>query len=101
MVAPLLANSFEHTAVTVGSRSVQVLGENKARVSALFINDSDDIIYLRFGATAVVNEGIRINGFGGSYELTIQSGTMIPDVVNAVSAESNLNLLILERSNVK
>lgn len=101
MSAPLLANSFEHTAVKVGGRSQEVLAANPARVSALFINDSSNVMYLKFGATAVFNEGIRINGFGGSYELTIQSGTMIPDAVNAVCAFSNLNLLILERSNVK
>ena len=102
MAAPLLANSFEHTAVEVPEKSIEVLAANSARVSVLFINDSDTIIYLKFRAAAAANEGIRLNGFGGSYELTIQSGTMIPDAVNAVTAEGNLkNLLILERSNVK
>ncbi len=98
---PLLANSFEHTAVTVSGKSVEVLAASPSRVSALFVNDGSSVIYLKFGATAVVNEGIRLNGFGGSYELTIQSGTMIPDVVNAVSIMGRNNLLILERLNVK
>ena len=99
---PLLANSFEHTAVTVSGKSVEVLAASPSRVSALFVNDSETIIYLKFGATAVVNEGIRLNGFGGSYELTIQSGTMIPNEVNAISVEDGRNnLLILERLNVK
>lgn len=100
--APLLANEHEHTAVSVRGRSGQVLAENKARVSALFINDSGSVIYMKFGEDAVFGEGIRINGDGGSYELTIQSGTMIVDAVNAICTEGGTNkLLILERSNVK
>ena len=99
---PLIANSFEHTEIIVPEKSIEVLAANPSRVSALFINDSEAIMYLKFGATAQLNEGIRLNGFGGSYELTIQSGTMIQDEVNAVSAKQCLNgLMILERSNVK
>ena len=101
MSAPLLANSFEHTKVTVTSTSIEALAANPVRVSALFINDSGASIYLKFGATAVINEGIRLNGFGGSYELTIQSGTMITDAVNAVGAAGSLALLVLERSNTR
>ena len=99
---PRLADSFEHTAVNVSGKSVEVLAANPARKSALFVNDSEVIMYLKFSATAVLNEGIRLNGFGGSYELTIQSGTMIVGEVNAIStSDGRHNLTILERSNPK
>ncbi len=46
-----------HTAVTVGATSVVALAANADRSYVKFYNDSDAVIYLKFGATAVANEG--------------------------------------------
>lgn len=46
-----------------------VLSPNRNRAYALLINDSDTVIYLMKGKTAVANQGIRLNAEGGSYEI--------------------------------
>jgi len=56
--------------VDVTTTSAIILASNTKRKYALLVNDSDTIIYLGIGATAVVNRGIRLNSSGGSYEIT-------------------------------
>jgi len=57
-------------AVNVDSSGVQVLPPNEQRTYALFINDSDTVIYLACGPGLSLNSGIRLNPSGGSYEMT-------------------------------
>lgn len=71
-----------HTARNVQGNTV-VLTENENRVYALFINDSDTTVYLNLGAAAAVNEGIRLNANGGSYEMSGQAGNLYTGAVNA------------------
>ena len=59
-----------HSAVTVGSSSTAALAANAHRKSALFINDSDETIYLSLGGTAAANTGVRLNSAGGSFEMS-------------------------------
>lgn len=56
---------------TVGATSTKLLPDNPRRISATFINDSDETIYLKIGTDAVSNEGIRLNSSGGSYEISL------------------------------
>ena len=58
-----------NTGVDVGVASTQILAYNGARKYAAIVNDSDTAIYLAIDAAAVVNQGIRINANGGSYEI--------------------------------
>lgn len=53
----------------VTTASTLRLAANKMRQSATFINDSDEVIYLRLGQTATLNTGIRLNAVGGAYEI--------------------------------
>jgi len=65
--------------VSVGSSTTTVLAANASRVAATFVNDSNETIYLRLGATAVMNEGVRLNAGGGCYEinqLNLYTGTV-------------------------
>ena len=67
------AIQFMHTAVDVATTSTQVLAGVTSfdkRRWVLIINDSDVTIYCKLGAVAVVNEGIRINASGGSFEMS-------------------------------
>ena len=58
-----------HTVADVATTSTLVLASNSDRLHALFVNDSDTTIYLKLGAAAVLNEGIRLNANGGAYEI--------------------------------
>lgn len=55
--------------VDLNAGSVQVLPENKARISAILINDSDTVMYVALGQAAATNSGVRLNASGGSYEI--------------------------------
>lgn len=54
-------------AVTVTTASAVVLASNPRRKMALFINDSDTVMYLSRGGPAVSGACIRLNPYGGSW----------------------------------
>ena len=88
---------FVHTEATVGVTSVLALAANADRSYALFVNDSDAVIYLKFGVTAVVNEGIGIQS-GGSYVVSANEGNLDTRAVNAISTAAAKELLVSEGS---
>ena len=88
-----------HTEAAVGSGTTTVLAANAARVYALFVNDSDTTIYLRLGEDAILNEGIRINANGGSFEMTQQQGNLYDGVVNGIASAGSKNMTVLEGTN--
>lgn len=92
-------NTPAHTEATIGAGTGEALAANEARVYALFVNDSDSVIYLRFGEDAVLNEGIRINPMGGSFEMSQQMGNLYSGVVNGIAGSASKNLLVLEGTN--
>jgi hypothetical protein len=86
-----------HTAATVGTTSTNpVLAANTSRKYALFVNDSDSVIYLKIGAAAEMNKGIRLNAGGGSFEMNANIGNLMTGAIYAISSATNKNLLILE-----
>ena len=82
--------------VTVGSTDTSVLAENPYRGYALFINDSDETIYLNLGEAAVLNDGIRLNASGGSYEMSQSLGNLDTRMVRAICTSGSKNLLVVE-----
>jgi hypothetical protein len=86
-----------HTAVNVTAVSGAALAANADRLYALCINDSDEVIYLKLGAAAVVNEGIRLNADGGSYEMSAAEGNLYLGAINAIhGGAGNKVLTVLE-----
>jgi hypothetical protein len=85
-----------HAAVTVGNTNTAALAANANRAYALFVNDSDEVIYLSLGGTAAANTGIRINANGGSYELGYAAGNLFVGAVNAICASGGKKLLVTE-----
>jgi len=57
------------TPVAVGTSSTPILTANDNLTYGLFVNDSDTVIYLKFGGAAALNDGIRLNANGGHYEM--------------------------------
>lgn len=86
-------------AVSVGSSTTDVLAANAQRYGATFVNDSDEDIYLRLGATAVMNEGIRLNAAGGSF--TIDAGFLYTGLVTAICSSGTKDLLVTEIDSVE
>lgn len=75
--------------ISVGNTSTQVLAANTNRRYAVFINDSDETIYLAFGEDAAMNEGIRLNAAGGCYELSHVLGNLNNLAVNAICSSGS------------
>ena len=84
-----------HTELSVSGTTQEALAENTGRNYALFVNDSDTIMYLGIGVAAVSLKGIRLNANGGSYEMSEATGNLFIDAVNAIGGTTK-NLLIME-----
>lgn len=86
-----------HTTLAVSTSTQAALAANAARRYALLINDSDTDIYIKFGAAAVANQGIRLNAAGGSHEMNITLGNLYLGAINAIHGGTGTKtLLILE-----
>ena len=84
--------SVTNTSVTVGATSTTVLTANGNRNWAIFINDSDEVIYLSLEDAAVKNKGIRLNANGGSFELTNDNN--FKGAIFAICTSGNKNLCV-------
>jgi len=71
-----------HTERLINGNTVVIPADANRRY-ALFINDSDTVIYLNFGGVSAINQGIRLNANGGSYEMSAQFGNLYTGAVNA------------------
>lgn len=73
--------------VTVGNTTTVVVAADTSRKGITITNDSDETIYLGFGAAAVMNEGHRLNADGGFISVVDYTGT-----INAICASGSKNL---------
>lgn len=80
---------------TVGTASVVVLAANRFRIGATFVNDSDTVIYLYKGDTAIANTGIRLNANGGAYEIGLNN--LYRGKISAISSAASKNLVWTEQ----
>ena len=96
MASPLLwhIGTVTDGAVTVGAVTTLVLAFNGHRTNAVLTNDSDQIIYIARGNAAVMNDGIRLNAAGGSYE--IDDTNLWRGQINAICALGDANLCVSE-----
>ena len=76
--------NLNHSAISVATTSTEVLPANAARGWVLLVNDSDTVIYCKVGAAAAVNQGVRINASGGSWELGTHFGNLDPRAINCI-----------------
>lgn len=96
METAVKAVTMAHTAPSIGVATTAALAANANRKYALIINDSDTVIYLKIGAAAVLNEGIRLNAQGGSYEMSVGYGNLDTRAINAISSVAAKVLLVTE-----
>ena len=88
------ARTMAHTSPTAGTSSVTALTLNASRKYALIVNDSANVVYIKLGATAVLNTGIRLNAYGGSYE--INETNLYTGVIDCISSVASQTLLVTE-----
>ncbi len=90
--------AYSHTKVDVATSSTQVLAVNTDRKYALFINDSDEDIYMKCdGNAAVVGRGIVLKAEGGSYEMSPRLGNLTTAAVRAIQGDAGTKgLLVVE-----
>ncbi len=88
--------TMAHTAPVIGNTTTLALALNANREYGMFINDSDEEIYIELGDDAVMNQGIRLNASGGSFEMSRKIGNLDTRVVNAICSSGTKVLLVTE-----
>lgn len=103
LVAPAVAlaayqsMTYTQVAVNVTVANGEALATSEDRKWALIINDSDTVIYCKVGAAAVLNEPIRLNANGGSFEISPQLGNFATGAINCIhGGTGNKVLLVVE-----
>lgn len=92
----MVAKQLAHVAYTVTDSSTEAVAANENRTYLLLINDSDTAIYIKFGAAAVENEGIRLNANGGSLEISDRNQNLDLRAINAIAGTTGKELIITE-----
>lgn len=87
------SSSGTSTKVSVGSSSTTVLAANVRRRYAIFVNDSNEEMYLSTSGTAVINTGVRINANGGHYEM-LKGQNLVTGIITAICSSGTKNLSI-------
>jgi len=79
--------------VSVGSSTTEIVDALGDRMAIIIVNDSDEVIYLMLGASAIMNRGIRLNANGGSFSTEVYQG-----VINGICASGSKNVTVTEIS---
>ena len=82
------------TKVAVDTSTTVVLAANASRKDAVFVNDSNKPIYLARGNDAVLNQGIRLDADGGTYQ--INRNNLFLGAINAIAEGGAKNLTVSE-----
>ena len=85
-----------HGTVSVGTATGTAVAANASRKYLLLVNDSDAVVYCKYGTAAVMNEGIRLSASGGNYETSYELGSLNTGIVSAISSADGKKLLYLE-----
>jgi len=80
------------TAVTVGTSSTVILPVNALRVYARITNISDETIYMKFGETAVLSEGVPLAA-GDMFEL--DQTRMINTAINGICTSGDKDVAVV------
>jgi hypothetical protein len=91
----MLFSTCSHTAVAVAVTTTAAKAANTNRIGLLLVNDSDTTIYIKIGADAVLNQGIRLNANGGSFEMNAALGNLASGAVNAIHGGSSTKALLV------
>ena len=88
--------TYAHTTASMTSSTAAVLALNDDREYALIVNDGSVDVYLKIGAVAIANQGIRINANGGSYEMNSALGNLSDVAVNGITVSGTATVIVTE-----
>ena len=89
--------TLAHTTAAMGTSTAAVLAASSDRKYALIINDSDTVVYLKLGAAAVANEGIRLTAIGGSFEMSPQIGNLDQRAINGIIGSGSGKVVVVSQ----
>uniref|UniRef100_A0A6M3J2H5 Uncharacterized protein n=1 Tax=viral metagenome TaxID=1070528 RepID=A0A6M3J2H5_9ZZZZ len=84
------------TQPSIAATTTTALAANANRLYALLVNDSVETLYIKLGAAAVLNQGIRLNANGGSYEISKKFGNLYTGAINGIGTSGAAVLLVTE-----
>lgn len=88
---------FDYDTYPVTTSSSEAVSANPDRQFLLIQNDSDTIIYVKFGDGAVIGEGIRLNSGGSHLQINAPEGFLDVRALFAIHGSTGTkNLLITE-----
>mgnify|MGYP000179793687 CR=1 FL=1 len=85
-----------NTKATVGSVSTFILASSSTRTELEIVNDSDEVVYLALGDYAEMNEGIRLNASGGSWNGQKSNGDVYTGTVYAICSSGSKVICVTE-----
>ena len=93
-----IPKTLGHTTVAVTVSSQEAVAANARRTYLLLQNDSTSAIYVSFGSTAALGQGVRLNADGGSLEISARNQNLDSRAVNAIhsAGSGTVNLLVTE-----
>lgn len=89
----IAAAGENHTTAACATSTTEALAADAARIYALFVNDSDVVMYLAVATSAAVNAGVRLNANGGSWEMSVAYGNISTSVINCIHGGSGTKTL--------
>jgi hypothetical protein len=85
-----------HSTATATTTTGAMLASNGSRKYALLVNDGSVDVYLKIGASAVANQGIRLLANGGNYEISAALGNLFTGAINGITATGSATVLVTE-----
>ncbi len=86
-----------NSSVTIGSTTTSILTANSGRNFVSLQNDSDEDIYIAFGADAVSAKGINLKSGGSALLLNAVDYDIIREDINGICASGSKTLLVVTR----
>lgn len=83
-----------HSNAQIATTSTAVVAPNTERRYLLITNDSGVTVYIKFGATAVANEGIRLD-VGASFEMSPVFNNLDLRAVNGIHASTGTKTILV------
>lgn len=85
------ASATTSTGVVVGTGSTTIIASNAARKAVVIVNDSDEVVYLKYGSSATANSGIRLNASGGTVREEMYTG-----IITGICASGSKTVTVTE-----
>jgi hypothetical protein len=85
-----------HSAVSVGTSDASLVAANPDRTYLLIQNDSSNTVWIKAGAAAAANEGIRLGANGGSFTMSLAERNIDSREIRAIAGGADSNVLVTE-----